>query len=524
MTITAAHRRARDQSPITPAIVRVAAYCRRSVEKAELQFGSIEAQREAIAGYVTSRQALGWTLLPAHYDDRGISGATLERPDFQRLMRDVDAGLVDVIAVYKFDRLSRNFVDFVQLIQRLEHQHIGVVSTTESIDTSTDIGRLLLNVMASFAEFSRKQGAERVRHKMLAARLRGQWQGGRVSLGYDSVDKRLVVNAAEAADVVAIFQTFARTRSLVGTLRELERRGIRNKSWTGKRGQRVKGTGFTKNSLTHLLTNVLYAGKMRAGKEEVDGDHDVIVPAALWDEVQAIFAEGKVAPGRPERQAWSGLLTGILKCAACGSSMVPNYSTKGTKRYGYYTCQRQKSHGAAACPGSRVPQDVVEAAVVERLMAIGRDPSLVAEAVQAAHAEITSRRAELAQDARRFGTEVHRLKAERDELVAATVRDGGADVRSKLDAVRDALSEAQARAAAVRDELAALKASDLDEDALRRAIESFTPVWAELFPAERERLIRLLVDRVSIDAGTGDMAIAFHASGIAELASQGAVA
>jgi len=529
MTASASHRRARAQTPADgamPSVVRVAAYTRRSVEKAEQQFGSIEQQRESIEAYVTSQKSKGWVLVPTHYEDRNLSGATLDWPAFQQLLRDVEAGLVDTIAVYKFDRLSRDFVDFVQLTRHLERQNVAVVSTTEAVDTSTDVGRLILNVLASFAEFSRRQGAERVRHKMLAARQHGQWQGGRPPLGYDPVDKKLVVNRAEAKDVVAVFESFARTRSLVGTLRELDRRGIRMKRWTGKRGQRIGGDPFHKNSLTALLTNVIVSGRMRAGDEVVDGEHEAIVLGPLWNEVQAIFADGKVAPGRSERRAWSALLTGLLKCGVCGASMVPNYSRKGARRYGYYQCQRTKALGAAACPGSRVPQGAIEAAVVDRLADIGRDPSLVTEAVQAAHEETVRRRAELAQDARRFGMVVHRLKAECDELVASAARasDHTPELRARLAAVRDALQQARDRASAVRSELAALKASDLDDDALRRAIEAFTPVWAELFPAERARLIRLVVERVTIHAGTGEMAIVFHAAGIAELASQGETA
>jgi site-specific DNA recombinase len=524
MTTTAAHRRARAAAAPAPAVVRVVAYCRRSVEKVVDEFGSIENQRSAIASYVASQRERGWTLLPTGYEDRNLSGATTDRPGLHRLLADAEARRFEVVCLYKFDRISRSLADFLGLVRRLETLGITVVSVTQQVDTSTSTGRLMLNILASFAEFEREQASERVADKMLAARQRGRWQGGRPSLGFDVVAKKLVVNTSEAADVIALFETFARTRSLVGTLHELERRGIRNKSWTGKRGQRVKGAAFTKNSLTHLLGNVLYRGQIRAGDEVVQADHEAIVPEAVWDAVQAIFAEGKIAPGRPERQSWSALLTGLLKCGACGSSMVPTYSVKGARRYGYYQCQRTKSQGAAACHGSRAAQDVVEAAVVERLMAIGRDPSLVAEAVQAAHAEVATRRAELAQDARRLGTAVHSMKAERDELVAATAREAsdGPELRSKLDAVRDALREAQDRAAAVRDDLAALKASDLDEDALRRAIESFTPVWDALFPAERARLIRLLVERLTFDARTGEMAIAFHASGIAELASQGA--
>lgn len=526
MTSTAAHRRARGQPPVTapgPAVVRVVAYCRRSVEKVVEEFGSIENQRSAIASYVASQRERGWTLLPNAYEDRNLSGATTDRPGLQCLLADAQARRFDVVCLYKFDRISRSLADFLALVRRLETLGITVVSVTQQVDTSTSTGRLMLNILASFAEFEREQASERVADKMLAARQRGRWQGGRPPLGYDVVAKKLVVNAREAEDVVAIFETFARTRSLVCTLRELERRGIRNKSWTGKRGQRVEGRPFHKNSLTKLLTNVVMIGQVRAADEIVKGEHESIVPRDLWDAVQAIFAEGAADPGRPERQPWSALLTGLLRCGACGAAMVPTYSVKGTRRYGYYQCQTTKAKGATACPGSRVAQGPIEAAVVERLSAVGQHPTLTTEAVAAAHAEVAARRAELALDARRHGMEVQRQRAERDTLVAALARQDGdvPELHQRLAKVREALQAAQERARAVRDELAALKAGEVSEDDLRRAISSFTPVWAELFPAERSRLVRLLVERVALDARTGDLAITFHATGIADLASHG---
>jgi len=526
MTTTAAHRRARaraTEAAASPAVMRVAAYCRRSVEKVAEEFGSIENQRQAITNYVASQRERGWSLLPDLYEDRNLSGATTDRPALQQLLADAQARRFEVVCLYKFDRISRSLADFLQLVRQLEVLGITVVSVTQQVDTSTSTGRLMLNILASFAEFEREQISERIADKMLAARQRGRWQGGRPMLGYDVVDKRLEINRIEAGDVVAIFETFARTRSLVGTLRELEQRGIRNKSWTGKRGQRIEGRPFHKNSLTKLLTSPRYVGQQHAGDEVVKGDHEAIVPAALWDAVQAIFAEGAVAPGRSERQEWSALLTGLLRCAACGSAMVPTYSVKGIRRYGYYQCQRTKAQGATACPGSRVAQGSIEAAVIERIAAIGRDPALAAEAVRAAHAEVARRRAELAQDARRCGLEVQRQKADRDALVATIARQAGdvPELRQRLAVIREALQDAQARAKAVRDELAGLKASAVSEDDLRRAIESFAPVWAELFPAERARLIRLLVERVTLDAHSGDTEIRFHASGIAELANPG---
>lgn len=525
MTTTATHRKARTRQAAAsgPGTVRVVAYCRRSVEKVAEEFGSIESQRQAIASYVASQRERGWVLLPETYEDRNLSGATTDRPDLQRLLADARAGRFDVVCLHKFDRISRSLMDFLRLVQDLEALHVTVVSVTQQVDTSTSTGRLMLNILASFAEFEREQIRERVADKMLAARQRGLWQGGRPPLGFDVVDKRLVVNPTEAADVLAIYEIFCRTRSPVATLRELDCRGIRNKSWTGKRGQRVEGRKFHRKSLRQVLTSPRYIGQQAAGGGLVKAEHEAIVPRALWDRVQAIYTEGAVEPGRPPRQPWSALLTGLLRCGACGAAMVPTYSVKGGRRYGYYQCQSTKSQGATACPGSRVAQGLIEAVVLERLAAVGRDPALAEQAVTAAHAEVAARRVELAGDARRHGMEVQRLAAERDALVAALVRQDGEvpEVRQRLAYVREGLQEAQARAEGVREELAGLGDGAVKKDELRRAIESFTPVWTELFPAERARLVQLLVESVSLDARTGELAITFRPGGIGELAAQG---
>jgi site-specific DNA recombinase len=499
----------------TLATVRVALYTRKSTTKGlDQKFNSIEAQRECLEKFVAGHAAEGWIALATRYDDGGVSGATTNRPAWQRLLTDVKHGLIDMVAVYKPDRLSRDSADAALLMKYFRSVGVAIISPTERLDQETASDRLSLGLRIQVWQYEREIAAERIRDKMRAARAKGQWQGGRPVLGYDVVNKTLAVNHAEAKDVVAIFESFARTTSLVATLRELEARGIRLKSWTTKRGKRNEGAAFRDHSLRTLLANPLYVGRIHAGDVVVDGEHEAIVPRQLFDEVQALLASGRRQ--QAPRQAWGALLTGLIHCAVCGSAMVPSYCSKGGTRYGYYTCQRIKESGATACPGSRVAQGAVEAAVVERIMAIGRDPALVAEAVQAARAEVDAQAAALAQDVQRSRTEAHRLAAERDALVAH-----GADVpelRQRLEELRHAHEAATQRATEAKDELAALKARVLDEAALRRAIERVAPCWDALFPGERASLIRLLVERVRVDARTGEVDIAFHPGGVRELA------
>jgi site-specific DNA recombinase len=314
--------------------------------------------------------------------------------------------------------------------------------------------------------------------------------------------------------VVAIFETFARTTSVFATLRELERRGIRLKSWTTQRGRTNAGRPFRDLSLRTLLTNPLYVGQIRAGEEIVDAEHEGIVPRVLFDEVQALLARPRATP--PSRRLWSALLTGVLRCGACGAGMTPSYCTKGGRRYGYYTCQRIKDGGAAACPGSRVAQAAVEAAVLDRLRLIGTDPAVLEATVAAAHAEVDRQRAERQADAQRAGTEAARLAAEINDVVA---RGGdGPEVRRRLNSLREAHDAATRRVTDAKDALITLRARVIDPDDVRRAIESFGPVWDELFPEERIRLTRLVVERVTVTGSTGGIGIALHPDGVAELA------
>lgn len=511
MTTTAAHRRSR-LAAMVPAEVRVAIYARKSTDKGlDNEYTTLDNQVQTVAAYVASQRAQGWVALPEPYTDGGFSGATTERPAFQRLLADVRAGRVNVIAVARLDRLSRSVRDFIDLLALFEQHNVQFVSITEHFDTTTPMGRFTLGIFMHVAQLEREVIADRIRTKMRGARKLGKWQGGRPVLGYAVENKRLIVVPDEARDVVSIFEIFARTTSIVATLRELEARGIRLKSWTTQRGRKNEGRVFRDHSLRVLLRNPLYVSKMYAGEEIVAAEHPRIVEQDLFDEVQALLAGGRRQ--QEPRQPWSAILTGLIHCAVCGSGMTPSYCTKGNKRYGFYVCQRIKDHGAAACPGSRISQATVETAVVERIKALAHDPALLAEAVRAAHTEVEARRREQTAHAQRAGTEVARLEAAINGLVGAD----GPEALRRLNELSDARDAAAQRATEAKDAAARLRGS-VDEAALRRAIESFTPAWDALFPAERARLLRLLIDRATIDGRTDRLDITLLPGGVAELA------
>jgi site-specific DNA recombinase len=510
-------RKVREAAPLT---VRVAVYTRKSTEEGlDQEFNTLDAQRSAVEAYVTSQRSEGWVALPERYDDGGYTGANIERPAFKRLLADIEAGLVDVVAVYKIDRLSRSMLDFVRLMELFKQHGVTFVSVTQQFSTTNAVGRMTLNLLATFAEFERETISERTRDKVRAARKRGMWTGGRPMLGYDVVGKKLVVNRDEAEQVRAIFALYLETGSLMATVEELRRRGLRAKSWTNQDGRRVHGGAFDKTTLRALLRNPVYVGRMRLGAESFPAAHEAIVEKGTWDDVQAQLTRHGRRGGSDARNKYGLLLRGILACGTCGSSMTGTYSQRNGRRWGFYVCSRVHKQGAAACPGSRVSVGEIEPFVVEKIRDIGRDPALLREAIAAAQREQEAMRPGLEGEARRLESEKRQLASERKNLVDAVAQGGpGSDtLMRRVGDLDEVLVGVEKRLAGTRRELATVHAATIDEDELRAALGSFDPVWDELFPRERARILALLIERVVYTRSTGDVLITFRPSGVASL-------
>ena len=503
-----------------PATVRVAIYCRQSVEDTTSTFNSLHAQREAVEAYVTSQRGAGWVALPERYDDGGYTGANMARPAFKRLMAEIEAGRVDVVAVYKIDRLSRSMLDFVRLMEAFKQSGVTFVSVTQQFSTTDAVGRMTLNLLATFAEFERECISERTKDKISAARRKGMWTGGRPVLGYDLVQKRLGPNKDEAEQVRAIFALYLECGSLMRAVEELNRRGWRAKSWTTAIGEQVRGGRFDKSSLRHLLRNPIYVGRTRLGTESFEGVHEAIVDREVWDAVQVRLRTNgqRGTPGSPNK--YGHLLRGILFCGACGSAMQSTYARRGDRTWSYYVCGRMQQEGASTCPGSRVAVGELEAFVVARIRQVGIDPALVREAIAAARREREARLPELEADVRRSGVDKKRLESERTNLVSA-VAGGGAGVGvlvERLGAVDEELAAVEARIEVARAELVTARVQALDEAELRAALASFDPVWDELFPRERARILALLIERITYRRADGEVSITFRPSGVKSLA------
>jgi site-specific DNA recombinase len=513
-----------NRQPRTLAIVRCAVYTRKSTEEGlEQEFNTLDAQRESAEAFIKSQAHEGWTCVPDRYDDGGFTGGNLERPALQRLLLDIAAGKVDCVVVYKVDRLSRSLLDFARLMETFEAHKVSFVSVTQQFNSATSMGRLVLNVLLSFAQFEREIISERTRDKIAATRRRGKWSGGPPLLGYDidARGTRLVVNEDEAVRVRAIFQLYLEHQALLPVVHELGRRGWTNKRWQTRAGHESGGGPITKTALHRLLTNVVYAGKVRYKSEIHDGEHPALVDTDTWRKVQALLQRNGRSGGGPGRNTQGFLLKGLLRCAACGCGMTPSHTRRGNRRYRYYVCTNAQKNGWDACPSKSVPAAQLEGFVVEQVRCVGRDPDLFAQTVAEARAKEEYRLAELEAERRILERDLTRWHTElRTVAVPVGAGDTGPDLLTRLADLQDRIQAAERRTAEVRGQVEMIRAKRLDEDAARETLAAFDPLWQTLAPQEQARVVDLLVRRVDYDGGKGSVAITFHPTGIKALADE----
>ena len=358
--------------------LRCAVYTRKSTEEGlEMEFNSLDAQREACEAYIASQKPEGWVELADRYDDGGFSGGTLDRPALKRLLADIEDSRIDVVVVYKIDRLSRSLMDFTKLVEVFDRGGVTFVSVTQSFNTTTSMGRLTLNILLSFAQFEREVIGERIRDKIAASRKRGMWMGGFVPLGYEVRDRKLVINEAEAATVRMIFERFVEVGSATALARALAAEGVRT-----RRG-RLVDKGF----LCKLLNNRVYIGDAVHKGTAYPGEHEAIITRALWDKVHGILRESpRVRAGRT-RAATPALLKGLI-FGPTGCAMTPTHTRRGDKLYRYYVSQSVLKRGADACPVGRVPAAEIEGAVVDQLRGLLRAPEVIVGTWRSARPEI----------------------------------------------------------------------------------------------------------------------------------------
>jgi site-specific DNA recombinase len=518
-------RTIRNEPRATLPVVRCALYTRKSTEEGlQQEFNSLDAQREAGEAYVKSQAGDGWYCLPDRYDDAGFTGGNTDRPALRRLLADVEAGKVDAVVVYKVDRLSRSLLDFAGLMQTFERHKVSFVSVTQSFNTATSMGRLVLNVLLSFAQFEREIIAERTRDKIAATRRRGKWSGGRPTLGFD-VDprgQRLTVNAEEAERVRAIFALYLEQEALPPVVKELEVRGWTNKRWTTRSGKESGGDPFTKVGLRRLLTNVLYAGKVRYRDEIHEGEQPAVVDPAVFQRAQSLLKRNGATGGAAAHNQFGALLKGLLRCGPCGCAMTPSHTAKkGGLKYRYYTCVAAQKRGWQTCPSKSVPADPVERLVVERIRCVGRDPALRGEVLAQARALGEERTAELAAEQRGLERDLAGWHGEIRKL-SLQIHPGeeNGPVVTRLADLQERIGAVERRAEKVREQIRSARQQLLDESEAAAALSLFDPVWESLTPAEQARVVGLLVERVDYDGSKGKVSITFHPAGIKTLAEE----
>ena len=366
--------------------MRCAVYTRKSSEEGlDQEYNSIDAQRDAGHAYIASQRAEGWIAVADDYDDPAFSGGNMERPALKRLMADIEAGKIDVIVIYKIDRLTRSLADFSKMVEVFERQGVSFVSVTQQFNTTTSMGRLMLNVLLSFAQFEREVTGERIRDKIAASKRKGMWMGGIPPIGYDVANRRLIPNQAEAKTIAHIFQRFVELGSTTKLVKELRLDGVTSKAWTTQDGRVREGKPIDKGLIYKVLNNRTYLGELRHKELWYQAEHPPIITKSIWDDAHAILSTNGRVRATTTRAKTQYLLKGIV-FGSDGRAMSPFQTAKQNgRRYRYYVPQRDIKEHAGASGLPRMPAAELESAVLEQLRGHLRSPDVVRDVLPQAH-------------------------------------------------------------------------------------------------------------------------------------------
>ena len=359
--------------------MRCAVYTRKSTDEGlDQEYNSIDAQRDAGHAYIASQRAEGWIPVADDYDDPAFSGGNMERPALRRMMADIEAGKIDVVVIYKIDRLTRSLADFSKMVEVFERYGVSFVSVTQQFNTTTSMGRLMLNILLSFAQFEREVTGERIRDKIAASKRKGMWMGGVPPLGYDVVDRKLIINETEARAIRGMFERFVELGSATLLTRELVAAGALNK----------RGKAIDKGFLYKALNNRVYLGEAVHKGASYPGEHQAIIDQVLWDKVRSVLAQSPRTRAGNTRAKTPALLKGLIFTEK-GIAMTPTVSKKGSRLYRYYTSMDAIRNRAGENTETfvRLPAGMVETAVVQQIRTLLLTPEVTARAIEAAQRE-----------------------------------------------------------------------------------------------------------------------------------------
>src|SRR6202158_3596017 len=411
--------------------IRCAIYTRKSSEEGlEQEFNTLQAQREACEAFIKSQRHEGWVCLPDGYDDGGLSGATMDRPALQQLLAEIEGGRVDIVVVYKVDRLTRSLADFAKIVEILDTKGASFVSVTQQFNTTTSMGRLTLNVLLSFAQFERAVTGERIRDKIAASKRKGMWMGGFVPLGYDVSDRRIVIDEREAETVRYIFRRYLEVGCVRLLKEDLDRRAVVSKRRTAKTVIESGGHWFSRGALYALLSNPIYVGEIRHKNLRHPGQHQAIVDRAAWERTQQQLQEHRVRAKSHDASHEKSPLIGRL-VDEHGDGLTPSHARKGERKYRYYVSRNFPAQGLAPSRGGwRLPARELEGRVAAAVGEMLGDESAVLRAAQ--KTEIDSSQIDRVLHAAR--TWRHRLQSEAEQT--STIAELVDRVELKSDGIR----------------------------------------------------------------------------------------
>src|SRR5467141_1068632 len=397
--------------------VRCAIYTRVSTDHGlEQDFNSLDAQYDAAQAYIRSQAHAGWALIRTRYADGGYSGGSTERPALQRLLADVRARKVDVIVVYKVDRLTRSLADFARLVEIFDAQGVSFVSVTQQFNTTNSMGRLTLNVLLSFAQFEREVTGERIRDKIAASKKKGMWMGGNVPLGYDASERTLVINPAEAETVRRIFALYIELRCVRRVKEEADRLWLSTKPSTTANGIERGGRSFSRGHIYTLLSNSIYIGEIAHKGQLYPGQHPALIDAETWTTVRDQLATNASDHRRKANAAEPSLLAGLLTDAR-GERFTPSHAVKKGRRYRYYVSTALITEaGTDQAQGWRLPAQEIEDAVIRVLTDALTSPAMLFESFGTAGIPSDQTR-KMLDRATRLAAALNRSPVERDKVV-----------------------------------------------------------------------------------------------------------
>jgi len=366
---------------------RCAIYTRKPTEDGlEQDFNSLHAQREACEAYIQSQASEGWQLIKDHYDDGGISGATMERPALKLLLECIADGRVDIVVVYKIDRLTRSLMDFARMVELFDRRQVSFVSVTQQFNTTTSMGRLTLNVLLSFAQFEREVTAERIRDKIAASKKKGMWMGEPPPLGYNVVNRQLIINEPEAETVRTIYRLYLQSDGVRDLKEDLDHQCIRSKVRTYANGKTVGNVSLSRGMLYRLLSNPIYIGRVSHKDRTYEGQHDGIIPDDLWQAVQRKLADNRANRTSRTNASHPSLLTGLLY-DEIGDRLSPTHANNHGKRYRFYISHRLMTQKRRNADGWRLPASELEKTVLSGLTQALRNPDQVIDLTQLQRAD-----------------------------------------------------------------------------------------------------------------------------------------